>query len=268
VSIHRQCELLALNRSSWYASLRRETPEEDLSLMRRIDEQYLRTPFYGSRRMAACLVVNRKWVQRLMRIMGLEAIYPKPRLSRHDPEHKIYPYLLRNIEIVRPDQVWSSDITYVPMTQGWMYLTVVMDWYSRYVLSWRLSNTLDGLFCLEALDEALSQARPEIFNTDQGVQYTAVAFTSRLEAAGVAISMDGRGRWMDNVFVERLWRTVKYENLYLHDYATVRALEKGLSYFFQFYNDERVHSALEYLTPLAVYRAARKRDLHVWSKSF
>jgi putative transposase len=268
VSIHRQCELLALNRSSWYASLRRETPEEDLSLMRRIDEQYLRTPFYGSRRMAACLGVNRKWVQRLMRIMGLEAIYPKPRLSRHDPEHKIYPYLLRNIEIVRPDQVWSSDITYVPMTQGWMYLTVVMDWYSRYVLSWRLSNTLDGLFCLEALDEALSQARPEIFNTDQGVQYTAVAFTSRLEAAGVAISMDGRGRWMDNVFVERLWRTVKYENLYLHDYATVRALEKGLSYFFQFYNDERVHSALEYLTPLAVYRAARKRDLHVWSKSF
>jgi putative transposase len=256
VSIRRQCELLALNRSSWYASLRRDTPEEDLSLMRRIDEQYLRTPFYGSRRMSACLGVNRKWVQRLMRLMGLEAIYPKPRLSQHDPEHKIYPYLLRNMAIVRPDQVWSSDITYVPMTQGWMYLTVVMDWYSRYVLSWRLSNTLDGLFCLEALDEALLQGTPETFNTDQGVQYTAVAFTGRLEAAGVAISMDGRGRWMDNVFVERLWRTVKYEDLYLHDYATVRALEKGLSYFFQFYNEERVHSALEYLTPLAVYRVA------------
>jgi putative transposase len=255
VSIRRQCEILGLNRSSWYYKSAGESAE-NVQWMRRIDEQYLKMPCYGSRKMAEVLGIDRKRARRLMRLMGLEAIYPKPRLSRHDPEHKIYPYLLRNIAIVRPDQVWSSDITYVPMTQGWMYLTVVMDWYSRYVLSWRLSNTLDGTFCLEALEEALSQGTPEIFNTDQGVQYTAMAFTSRLEAAGVAISMDGRGRWMDNVFVERLWRTVKYEDLYLHDYATVRALEKGLAFFFQFYNHERVHSALEYLTPLAVYRAA------------
>ena len=164
-----------------------------------------------------------------MRLMGLEAIYPKPHLSRNDAEHRIYPYLLRNVAIVRPNQVWSSDITYVPMPHGWMYLTVVMDWYSRYVLSWRLSNTLDGQFCLEALEEALTRGTPEIFNTDQGVQYTATAFTDRLESAGVAISMDGRGRWMDNVFVERLWRTVKYEYIYLHDYATPRALEAGLA---------------------------------------
>jgi putative transposase len=154
------------------------------------------------------------------------------------------------------DQVWSSDITYVPMPHGWMYLTVVMDWYSRYVLSWRLSNTLDGQFCLEALEEALARGTPEIFNTDQGVQYTATAFTARLELAGVAISMDGRGRWMDNVFVERLWRTVKYECLYLHDFATVRALEAGLARFFQFYNDERIHAALDYLTPALMYAAA------------
>ena len=224
--------------------------------MRQIDEQYLRTPFYGSRRMAACMGVNRKRVQRLMRLMGLEAIYPKPRLSRKDQSHKIYPYLLRNTAILRPDQVWSSDITYVPMTQGWMYLTVVLDWYSRYVLSWRLSNTLDDTFCLEALDEALSSGRPEIFNTDQGVQYTATAFTSRLELAGVAVSMDGRGRWLDNVFVERLWRSVKYEDIYLHDYATPRELERGLSCYFDFYNEERPHSSLGYITPSGVYRAA------------
>jgi putative transposase len=206
--------------------------------------------------MAPKLGVNRKRVQRLMRIMGLEAIYPKPRLSRRDPEHRIYPYLLRNMEIVRPDQVWSSDITYVPIIQGWMYLTVVLDWYSRYVLSWRLSNTLDGTFCLEALERALSQGRPEIFNTDQGVQYTAVSFTSRLEAAGVAVSMDGRGRWMDNVFVERLWRTVKYEDVYLHDYDTPRELERGLRLYFDFYNEERLHSSLGNRAPISVYRAA------------
>ena len=179
-----------------------------------------------------------------MRLMGLEAIYPKPHLSRNDAEHRIYPYLLRNVAIVRPNQVWSSDITFVPMPHGWMYLTVVMDWYSRYVLSWRLSNTLDGLFCLEALEEALTRGTPEIFNTDQGVQYTATAFTDRLELAGVAISMDGRGRWMDNVFVERLWRTVKYEYIYLHDHATPRALEAGLAGYFPFYNDERIARGL------------------------
>jgi len=186
----------------------------------------------------------------------LEAIYPKPHLSRNDTEHRKYAYLLRNVAIVRPNQVWSSDITFVPMPHGWMYLTVVMDWYSRYVLSWRLSNTLDGAFCLEALEEALNLGTPEVFNTDQGVQYTANAFTSRLESAGVAISMDGRGRWMDNVFVERLWRTVKYEYIYLHDHATPRALEAGLAGYFPFYNDERLHAALDYLTPTAVYEAA------------
>jgi len=188
--------------------------------------------------------------------MGLEAIYPKPHLSRNDADHRIYPYLLRNMAIVRPNQVWSSDITYVPMPHGWMYLTVVMDWFSRYVLSWRLSNTLDGQFCLEALEEALSRGTPEIFNTDQGVQYTATAFTDRLELGGVAISMDGRGRWMDNVFVERLWRTLKYECIYLHDYATPRALQAGLARFFLFYNDERLHAALDYLTPAVAYAAA------------
>lgn len=207
--------------------------------------------------MAACLKLNRKRVQRLMRIMGLEAIYPKPRLSRHEPGHKIYPYLLRNMAILHPDQVWSSDITFVPMMQGWMYLTVVLDWYSRYVLSWRLSNTLDGRFCLDALEGALSQGRiPEIFNTDQGVQYTAVAFTSRLQTAGVAVSMDGRNRWMDNVFVERLWRTVKYEDIYLHGYDTPRELERGLRLYFDFYNEERIHSSLGNRVPIAVYRAA------------
>ena len=200
------------------AADRRAVPEDAL----------LRQPEDGARCWASIASGRR----RLMRLMGLEAIYPKPRLSQNTTEHRIYPYLLRNVKIVRPNQVWSSDITYVPMPQGWMYLTVVMDWYSRYVLSWRLSNTLDGLFCLEALEEALGGGTPEIFNTDQGVQYTAEAFTGRLEAAGVAVSMDGRGRWMDNVFVERLWRTVKYEYLYLHDYATPRALQAGLADYF------------------------------------
>jgi putative transposase len=254
LSVRRQCELLGLNRSSWYYRPTGESAE-NLQWMRRIDEQYLKTPFYG-RKMAAVLGIDRKRARRLMRLMGLEAIYPKPRLSSNATEHRVYPYLLRNVAIVRPNQVWSSDITFVPMPHGWMYLTVVMDWYSRYVLSWRLSNTLDGLFCLEALDEALCRGRPEIFNTDQGVQYTAAAFTSRLELAGVTISMDGRGRWQDNVFVERLWRTVKYEYLYLHDHATPRALEAGLAGYFPFYNEKRLHAALDYFTPAAVYAVA------------
>ncbi len=252
LSVRRQCELLGLNRSSWYYEAVGESPE-NLALMRRIDEQYLRKPYYGSRKMAEVMGIDRKRAQRLMRLMGLEAIYPKPRLSQNTKEHRTYPYLLRDVKIVRPDQVWSSDITYVPMPQGWMYLTVVMDWFSRYVLSWRLSNTLDGWFCLEALEEALGGGTPEIFNTDQGVQYTAEAFTGRLEKAGVAVSMDGRGRWMDNVFVERLWRTVKYEHLYLHDYATPRALQAGLAAYFPDYNEERIHAALDYQTPMAVY---------------
>ena len=254
MSIRRQCELLGLNRSTWYVKPA-EPDADELALRRRIDEQYLRTPFYGSRRMAVALDANRKCIQRLMRLMGIEAIYPKPRLSQRNEEHRIYPYLLRNMAIIRPNQVWASDITYVPMPQGWMYLTAVMDGHSRFVLSWRLSNTIDGLFCVEALAEALANyGKPEIFNTDQGVQYTAVAFTSRLESAGVAISMDGRGRWMDNVFVERLWRTLKYEYLYLHDHATARALYAGLANFLPFYNEQRFHSSLNYQTPVSVYR--------------
>ena len=257
LSVRRQCELLGLNRSSWYYEAVGESAE-NLALMRRIDEQYLEKPCYGSRKMAEAMGIDRKRAQRLMRLMGLEAVYPKPRLSRGAPGHRIYPYLLRNVKIVRPDQVWSSDITYVPMPQGWMYLTVVMDWYSRCVLSWKLSNTLDGRFCLEALEEALSHGTPEIFNTDQGVQYTAEAFTACVEAAGAAVSMDGRGRWMDNVFVERLWRTLKYEYLYLHDYATPRALQAGLAGDIPDYNEKRIHAALDYQTPRAVYLATRR----------
>ena len=254
LSIRRQCELLGLNRSTWYVKPATADAAE-LAMMRRLDEQYLLTPFYGSRRMAVALDANRKCMQRLMRVMGIEAIYPKPKLSQRNEEHRIYPYLLRNIAIIRPNQVWASDITYVPMPQGWMYLTAVMDWHSRFVLSWRLSNTIDGMFCVEALNEALLNfGKPEIFNTDQGVQYTALAFTSRLESAGVAISMDGRGRWMDNVFVERLWRTLKYEYIYLHDHATPRALQVGLASFLPFYNEERFHSSLDYKTPISVYR--------------
>ena len=255
LSVRRQCELLGLNRSSWYYEPLGESAE-NLALMRRIDEQYLKTPCYGARKMARTFGICRERARRLMRRMGLEAVYPKPRLSQGTPGQRIYPYLLRKMRIERPNQVWASDITYVPMPQGWMYLTVVMDWHSRYVLSWRLSNTLDGLFCLEALEEALASGRPQIFNTDQGVQYTAEAFTGRLEAAGVRVSMDGRGRWMDNVFVERLWRTVKHEYLYLHDHATPRALQAGLAGWFPFYNQERIHASLDYRTPSAVYQEA------------
>jgi putative transposase len=230
--------------------------------MRRIDEQYTACPFYGSRRMTRWLTrqgeeVNRKRVQRLMRQMGLEAIYPKPRLSVAGTGHKIYPYLLRGVKVERPDQVWSTDITYVPMTSGFMYLAAVIDWFSRYVIAWKLSNTLDGSFCLEMLEEALKGGRPEIFNTDQGVQFTAEAFTSCLERSGVAVSMDGRGRALDNVFVERLWRSVKYEDIYLRGYETVPELDQGLMRYFGFYNDERLHQSLGYRTPAEVYREVR-----------
>ncbi len=257
ISIRRQCALLGLNRSSLYYQPAQDT-EENLRLMRLIDQQYTRTPFYGSRRMANWLrregiEVNRKRVQRLMRQMGLEAVYPRPRLSQAGPEHRVYPYLLRGMEIRRPDQVWSTDITYVPMRQGFMYLVAVMDWHSRYVLSWQLSNTMDVSFCLEALEEALGKRRPEIFNTDQGAQFTSQAFTGRLEAAGVAISMDGRGRFLDNIFVERLWRTVKYEDIYIKGYTTVSDLEAGLADYFWFYNHERPHQSLGYQTPAEVY---------------
>jgi putative transposase len=223
--------------------------------MREIDEVYTRWPFYGSRRIAEELTVSRGRVQRLMRLMGIAAIYPKRRTTWPAAGQQIYPYLLRNVEITRVNQVWSSDITYVPLLRGWLYLVAVLDWASRKVLSWRLSNTLDGRFCLAALDEALSLSRPEVFNTDQGCQFTSQTFTSRLAEAGVAISMDGRGRALDNVFIERLWRSVKYEEVYLRDYASVSEAEKSLGAYFMFYNERRRHQALGYRTPAAVYAA-------------
>jgi len=229
--------------------------------MRLIDEQYLVTPFYGSRRMAAWLErrgepANRKRVQRLMRIMGLEAIHPGPKTTARSPDHKIYPYLLRGVPIDRRDHVWSTDVTYLPLEGGYMFLAAVIDWHSRFVLSWRLSNTLDGRFCLDALNAALEEGRPEIFNTDQGAQFTARTFTGRLEEAGVAISMDGRGRALDNVFVERLWRSLKYEEVYLKAYRSVAEMETGLANWFAFYNHERPHQSLAYRTPAEVYRDA------------
>src|SRR5438094_1986706 len=231
--------------------------------MRLIDELYTASPFYGSRKIREALTrrgeeVNRKRVQRLMRVMGLEAIYPKPKLSAAGRGHRIYPYLLRDVSIERPDQVWSTDITYVPLARGFMYLAAVIDWFSRYVLAWRLSNTLDGSFCLDMLEEALGRGRPEVFNTDQGVQFTAQAWTGRLESAGVAVSMDGRGRCLDNVFVERLWRSVKYEDIYLWRYEAVPPLQQGLGRYFPYYNEERPHQALAYRPPAEVYQEGRQ----------
>lgn len=257
LSIRRQCELVGLSRASLYYQPACESAL-NLALMRRIDEQYLRTPFYGWPRMTAHLrrqgyVVNPKRIRRLMQMMGLVAIYPKPNTSKRDDAHKIYPYLLRGLKIVRPNQVWSADITYVPMMHGFMYLVAIIDWYSRYVLSWQLSNTLDGRFCHQTLLQTLNLARPEIFNTDQGVQFTARLFTNTLQAAGVRISMDGRGRAFDNIFIERLWRSVKYENIYLNDYATVPDLDQGLAQYFSFYNYERPHQSLSYQVPAEVY---------------
>lgn len=252
-----QCELLGLSRSSFYYEPATETAE-NLALMALIDREYTAHPFLGSRRLTTWLRgeghrVNRKRVQRLMRLMSLEAVYPKPRLSVGGAGHKVYPYLLRHVTIARVDQVWSTDITYIPLPKGFMYLTAVIDWYSRYVLSWRLSNTLDVTFCLEALEEALRQGCPEVFNSDQGVQFTSASYTSRLEAAGARVSMDGKGRCLDNVFVERLWRTVKYEEVYLWHHDTVPALHAGLTKYFGYYNQERRHQSLEYRTPAEVY---------------
>jgi putative transposase len=262
LSVRRQCELLGLNRSTLYYEPAPEPPE-NLALMRLIDEQYTARPFYGSRRITRWLVrqghlVNRKRVQRLLRVMGLEAIYPKPKLSA-GRGHKVYPYLLRDVTVERADQVWSADITYVPLACGFMYLAATIDWFSRFVVSWRLSNTLDGSFCQEMLEEALGRGRPAVFNTDQGVQFTAGAWTGRLEAAGVAVSMDGRGRCLDNVFVERLWRSVKYEDVYLRCYETVPELERGLRAYFAFYNGERLHQSLDYRTPAEVYHGVGGR---------
>ena len=272
LSIRRQCELLSLNRSTLYYHGVGES-EENLRLMRLLDEQYLRTPFYGSRRMTRWLVsqgytVNRKRVQRLLQLMGLEAVYAKPKLSQRGKDHKIYPYLLRDLEISRPDQVWATDITYVPMSCGFMYLMAILDLSSRFVLSWRISNSLEGSFCVEALEEALAWRQPEIFNTDQGVQFTSLAFTSVLKDHGVAISMDGRGRVFDNILVERLWRTVKYEDIYLKEYETVRRLRRGLEDYFRFYCFERFHQSLDYRTPWDVYQEALTRTERRRMKNF
>jgi len=254
----RRWELLDMARSSAYY---RPEPvsEEDLALMRLIDEIHLQWPFYGSRRMRDELegrghAVNRKRVQRLMRLMDLRALYPRRRTSQPGKGHKIYPYLLRDLSIERANQVWATDICYIPMAKGFMYLVAIMDWRSRRVLSWRVSNTLDTDFCIEALEEALQRfGAPEIVNTDQGSQFTSEAFTDVLKAHGVAISMDGKGRWVDNVFVERLWRSVKYEDVYLRAYETPTELRAGLGRYFEFYNSRRRHSALDRRTPDAVY---------------
>jgi putative transposase len=259
--VRRQCELVGLARSTLYYE---PTPEsaENLRLMRLIDEQYTRCPFYGGRRITRWLTrhgheVNRKRVRRLMRVMGLEAIYPKPNLSA-GRGHRVYPYLLRDVAVERVNQVWSADITYVPLPSGFMYLAATIDWFSRYVIAWKLSNTLDGAFCQEMLEEALGRGTPEVFNTDQGVQFTAGAWTGRLESAGVSVSMDGRGRCLDNVFVERLWRSVKYEDVYRKGYERVPELEGGLRAYFGFYNTERVHQSLDYRTPAEVYGVEAK----------
>lgn len=259
ISIRRQCELVGLNRASYYYIPATES-ELNLELMRWLDEQYMKTPFYGWPRMTveaqkAGYAVNHKRIQRLMQLMGIQAIYPKPRTTVVNPDHRIYPYLLRGMEIVRPNQVWSTDITYVPMPKGFMYLTAVIDWYSRYILAWELSNTLDGYFCRLALEQALTGQQPEIFNTDQGSQFTAEAFTSILAAAGIQISMDGRGRAHDNIFIERFWRTIKWEDIYPKAYATVPALQTGLGDYFTFYNHHRYHQSLDYRTPAEVYWA-------------
>ncbi len=226
--------------------------------MKLIDRQYLATPFYGARKIAAWLsiqghLVNRKRVRRLMHLMGLKAIYRRPRSSKPGPGHKIYPYLLGGMKITRPNQVWAADITYIPMARGFLYLVVIIDWYSRYVLSWRLSNSLEAGFCIEALEEALKKGRPEIFNTDQGAQFTGEAFTGILKEHGVKISMDGKGSYNDNLFVERLWRTVKYEEVYLRAYQDAKEARIGLGNYFYFYNTERPHQALGYRTPAEVF---------------
>lgn len=257
ISLARQCELVGLARSSYYYQPVPES-EENLQLMRLLDEQYTRTPFYGIQKMTAWLrtqgqEVNHKRVARLLRQMGLMAIYPGPRLSQPGEQLVRYPYLLRGLSIDRVNQVWSTDITYIRLQRGFLYLVAIIDWFSRYVLAWRTSITLETAFCLDALDQAFAEARPEIFNNDQGSQFTSTDFTGRLQAAGVRISWDGRGRALDNIFVERLWRSVKYEEVYLKEYQSVSDAERGLNAYFQFYNQERLHQALDYQTPGQVY---------------
>ena len=262
ISIQRQCELIGLVRSMWYYEPKPESPE-NLRLMRLLDEKYMERPYFGVLRMTEWLKkklkekINPKHVRRLLRKMGLMALFPKRNLSKPVPGHKIYPYLLRGLEILRPNHVWSTDITYIRLKQGFVYLVAVIDWHSRYVLSWGISVTMESNFCVEALDQAIRKyGVPDIFNTDQGPQFTCTAFTDVLKLVGARISMDGRGRALDNVFVERLWRSVKYEEVYLHDYATVEEAIEALKIYFVFYNTERQHQSLDYQTPQEVYEAA------------
>ena len=257
ISLRRQCELLGVNRAGLYYAPLGES-EENLRVMRLLDEQYTRAPFYGSRKMTEWLrtkgfEINRKRVTRLMELMGIEAVYPKPKLSQPGEGHKIYPYLLGGVEVSRVNQVWSTDITYIRMAQGFVYLVAVMDWFSRYVLSWSLSLTMEPDFCVEALKRALRRGRPEIFNSDQGSQFTSEKFTGELKAREIAISMDGRGRCMDNIFIERLWRSLKYEEVYLKDYASVTEARMSIERYFRFYNHERLHQSLDYRTPAVLY---------------
>jgi putative transposase len=261
LSMTQQCELIGLPRASYYRTNNSRESDESLLLMHLIDEEYLRHPFYGSRKMRDYLRrlgynVNRKRMQRLMRLMGLESVAPKPNTSASNKAHATYPYLLRNLDINRPNQVWCTDITYIRMQGGFAYLVAVMDWYSRRVLSWEVSSSMDDSFCVSALERAIRlYGKPEIFNTDQGVQFTGHAFTGVLKSNGVKISMDGKGRWMDNVFIERLWRSVKYEDVYIKEYTTVQRLRCGLKQYFRFYNDERPHQSLSSQTPSEVYSA-------------
>jgi putative transposase len=258
--------LLRLPRSAIYRK-RAPVKEADLALMRQIDQLHLEKPFYGARKIAVVLSrsghkIGRKRVTRLMRLMGIETIYRKPNLSRRHPQHKIYPYLLKNMAIERVHQVWSCDITYIPMKQGFLYLVAVIDWHSRLVLSWRLSNTMDNIFCVEALQDALERyGKPEIFNTDQGVQFTCEAFITTLSAQGIRISMDGKGRCLDNIFSERLWRSLKYEEVYLKAYVTVAEAKTEIGNWFNFYNDQRPHQALNYHTPSQFFTAATPVDM-------
>lgn len=260
LSIRRQCELLGISRSGFYYEPVPESPE-NLALMRRLDELHLEYPVYGSRRLTALLerqqwAVNRKRVSRLLRLMGVEAIYPRRSLSRPGEGHRIYPYLLEGLAITGPDQVWCSDITYVPMASGFLYLVATMDWWSRYVLAWELSNSLDSEFCIRAWTAALGRGRqPLIANTDQGSQFTSEAYLEAVEAAGVDVSMDGRGRWIDNRFIERLWRSVKQEDIYLQDYADGLDAHRGLARWFGDYNTVRPHQALDYATPAELYHS-------------
>jgi putative transposase len=259
LSIVRQCELVSISRSSFYYEGKGETAL-NLELMRLIDEQFLETPYYGSRQMTRHLkrqgyCIGRKRIRRLMRKMGLTPIYQKPRTSEPHPEHRIYPYLLRDVPIDRPDHVWCADVTYIPMRRGFLYLVAIMDWASRRVLAWRLSNSLDASFCVEALEDALRRfGPPEIFNTDQGSQFTSLDFTQTLKDADVKISMDGKGRWMDNIFIERLWRTLKYECIYLHAFETGSEARRGIDRWVNKYNLERPHSSLGGRTPDEAYR--------------